>query len=328
MVKLDLPENWNFIERFDTAAYSNYDRPSTFAGRKLVEFNPETGVIDPVGKAFAFRYSWETEEEIEPLLEQLLTDNNVGKVEALTFGMLTDMFESPQSEYIVNYLVNAKDKLTNLKAIFIGDITQEESEISWIMQSDISPVLTAYPNLEFLQVRGGYCLKFSPVEHHNLQALIIETGGLPKNAIADISRLKLPNLKHLELWLGSDYYGGDSKVNDLEWIMSGKVSEKLIYLGLRNSEYADAIATAIVNSSILNQIKILDLSMGTLSDEGATVLLKSSAINNLNILNVSKNYLSSNAVESLSMLDLQLISTKQKEDEYEEEEERYCSVSE
>ena len=242
MVELNIPHNWNFVERFDTAAYSNYDRPATFAGRKLVEFDPATGIVDPVGKAFAFRYSWETEEAIEPLLEQLLEDDNVSKVEALTFGMLTDMFESPQSEYIVNYLVNAKNKLTNLKAIFIGDITQEESEISWIRQSDISPVLTAYPNLEILQVRGGYGLKFSPVERHNLQALIIETGGLPKDAIADISKLQLPNLQHLELWLGSDYYGGDSKVRDLDWIMSGDVSEKLIYLGLRNSEYADAIA--------------------------------------------------------------------------------------
>ena len=54
--------------------------------------------------------------------------------------------------------------------------------------------------------------------------------------------------------------------------------------------------------------------MGTLTDEGATSLLKSSAINNLDILNISENYLSSEAVESLSMLDLQLISTEQKED--------------
>ncbi len=328
MVELNLPNNWNLVERFEPAAYSNYRRPSTFAGRKLLEFDPETGIVDPVGKAFAFRYSWGTEKAIEPQLEQLLEDENIDKVEALTFGMLTDTFESPQSKFVVNYLVKAKDKLTNLKAIFIGDIAQDESEISWIMQSDISPVLAAYPNLEVLQVRGGYCLKFSPVEHNNLQALIIEAGGLPKDAIADISKLQLPNLQHLELWLGTDEYGGDSGVLDLEWIMAGNVSEKLIYLGLRNGEYSDAIAKRLVKSSILEKIKILDLSMGTLTDEGATVLLKSSAINNLDILDVSANYLSANAVESLSMLDLQLISTEQKEDEYDEEEERYCSVSE
>lgn len=327
MVNLNLPDNWKFAERLEPSANNNYYHQVTFAGRQLIEFNPATGIENPIGKAFAFRYHWETEKDLEPQLEQLLEDNNVGKIEALTFGMLQDdVFESPQSQYIVNYLVNAKDKFTNLKAIFIGDITQEESEISWIMQSDISPVLTAYPNLEVLQIRGGYCLKFSPVNHHNLQALIIETGGLPKDAIADISKLQLPNLQHLELWLGSNYYGGDSTVEDLNWIMSGNVSEKLIYLGLRNSEYSDAISTALIDAPIVEQVKVLDLSMGTLTDRGLDELLKCSAIDRLNILSLADNYLSKCAIAKLQQLNIQVISDNQKTEDYEDE--RYCSVSE
>lgn len=100
----------------------------------------------------------------------------------------------------------------------------------------------------------------------------------------------------------------------------------MIYLGLKNTEYGDAIANAITKSLVLERIKLLDLSMGTLTDEGATALLKCSAINNLDILNISENYLSQNAIESLAMLDIQVITDEQKEEE--EGYERYCSISE
>ncbi len=54
----------------------------------------------------------------------------------------------------------------------------QESEISWIGQGDISPILRAYSQLEILQIRGGDRLQFNaPVRHDNLQALIVETGG-------------------------------------------------------------------------------------------------------------------------------------------------------
>ena len=109
---------------------------------------------------------------------------------------------------IIDGLVNAKNKLTNLKAIFIGDIHYEESEISWIRQGDISPVLRAYPQLEVLQIRGGDGLQFNaPIRHDNLQTLIIETGGLSSETVTQICNMNLPELEHLELWFGADEYG-------------------------------------------------------------------------------------------------------------------------
>ena len=41
-------------------------------------------------------------------------------------------------------LVSARDKLPNARAIFLGDITME-GEISWIEQTDVSPVLGNAP---------------------------------------------------------------------------------------------------------------------------------------------------------------------------------------
>ncbi|MGH1397157.1 MAG: STM4015 family protein, partial [Trichormus sp.] len=220
----------------------------------------------------------------------------------------------------------------NLQALFIGDIHSEESEISWIIQSDISPILEAYPNLQILQVRGGEGLAFSPfVGHEHLKALIIETGGLSSVTINQICALNLPKLQHLELWLGSDYYGGDSSIADLNPILVEQKFPNLFYLGLRNSEYSDDIAEALVRSPLLNTIRIIDLSMGTLSDADAELLLKNPVVQQLDILNLSENYLSEEIVnfveEQQDNFHVQILINGQRRDEYDDEE-RYCAVAE
>jgi len=178
-----------------------------------------------------------------------------------------------------------------------------------------------------LQVRGGSGLEFSPVEHDNLKYLIVETGGLSREAIAQICQLQLPNLEHLKLWLGSDYYGGDSTVEDLQPILEGNLYPNLKYLGLRNAQYTDEIAEAVGRSRIIHQLKTLDLSMGTLGARGAEFLCSSPAIKNLDTLNVSENYLNDEDIAKLASLKINLIADNQKDIE-EDEEERYCSVAE
>ncbi len=201
--------------------------------------------------------------------------------------------------------------------------------ITWIRQSYISPVLAVYPNLEVLQVRGGNGLAFSPWWHDKLKALRIETGGISSQTIAQIRAFDLPALEYLELWLGSEDYGGDSTIDDVMPILSSKLFPKLKYLGLRNSEYSDDIAYAIVQSSVLDHLIELDLSMGTLGDEGAEALLNCPAINRLDTLNVADNYLRG-IIPWLSEFNCQVIANNQKYG-YRHENNlryRYCSVAE
>ncbi|MFN8512832.1 MAG: hypothetical protein U0841_09645 [Chloroflexia bacterium] len=68
--------------------------------------------------------------------------------------------------------------MPRLTALFFGDIIVEESEISWIEQTDVSPLLAAFPQLEIFGVRGGNGLSFGQLRHDVLQTLIVETGGL------------------------------------------------------------------------------------------------------------------------------------------------------
>ncbi|WP_322744305.1 MULTISPECIES: STM4015 family protein [unclassified Coleofasciculus] len=286
-----------------------------------------------MGTAYALRCEHGAEDDITGQIAQLLQDPQVSKVEALVFGIWSGFTESDfNSRILVNALINAKDQLTNLKAVFIGDIHYGECEISWIQQSNISPVLEAYPNLEVLQVRGTQglgdeCLSFSPLSHEHLEALIVESGGLYPETITEICALELPALEHLELWLGRDKYGGDSSVDDLMPILSGELFPNLIYLGLRNAVYTDDIAEAVVNSPILSQIKILDLSMGTMGEKGVEALISCDGINQLDVLNVSENFLDEEAIAQLKRLNIQVIADNQDEED-DDGYARYCSVAE
>jgi len=320
---------WYIFERSQEYAGYNGLHLEKFANRLIVEFDSEVGITDPENIAYKLLSNYDSTASITEKLTNFLQDSKASKLEALVIGEWEETCENDSSE-IVNALVNAKDKLTNLKAIFIGDIESTECEISWIRQSDISPILRAYPQLEILQVRGGEGLQFNaPVRHNKLQALVIESGALGANTVAQICNMNLPGLKHLELWFGSDSYGGDCAVENVKPIVNDLIFPNLNYLGLCNSEFSDYIAEAVVKSPLLETISVLDLSLGTLSDKGGEFLLHCAAVNELDIVNLSENYLSEEMVGKLSALDCQVFTNDQEKPEYYDDEEyRYCSVSE
>jgi hypothetical protein len=322
---------WNLVERLPEYTAINAEQ---FTNREVLEYNSKVGITDTVGKAYAIRCEYDDDEDVIIRLEKLLENEKIEELEALIIGLWYSDMVDENSSRLIKALVAAKSKLTNLKAIFLGDISPEEFEISWIQQSDISPILQAYPQLEILQVRGGEGLEFSPpIRHDKLNALIIETGGLSKDTVAQICNMNLPALEHLELWFGSDNYGGNCWIEDLEPILFAEKFPNLTYLGLRNSLFSDEIASIIVNSPVLNYLSVLDFSMGTLSDTGAEVLLNCSALNNLDILNLSDNFLSEEMIarlcDRLSKFDVQVLVDKQKTEEDDSYlHSRYCSVSE
>lgn len=320
---------WDLFERLQGYIGYKGQHAGRFANRLSVDYNPEVGIEDPANTAYALRWDYDgTYPSIAQQITSISQDSQADKLQALIIGLWADDTEVGSDE-IVNRLVDVRNKLTNLKAIFIGDIHYEESEISWIAQSDISPILRAYPQLEVLQIRGGDGLQFNaPVRHNNLQTLIVETGGLSSETVAQICNMNLPALEHLELWLGSDSYGGDCTVLDVKPILEDLIFPDLNYLGLRNSQFADDIAEAVVKSDLIETISVLDLSLGNLSDKGAEYLLNCAAVNELDILNVSEARLSDEMVGKLSKLDCRLLADKQETDNDYDEEYRYCAVTE
>lgn len=284
----------------------------------------ERGAIEPSRFVYRLAIEWDDANTFEEVLETFLQQPNVGEVESLIIGAYE--LEGGSSDDLIEMLARNADKLPKLKSLFIGDITYEEQEISWIEQSDMAPVISAFPGLKYLRVRGGNGLGFSNLNHTSLETLIVESGGLPPSVIEDISNSNLPELKHLELWLGSDNYGYDSTPEDFQKILSGKMFPKLTYLGLRDAEAADDIAEAVKSSELLNRIEVLDMSMGALGDRGALALLEHPGLKKLKFLNLRHHYMSQEVMDKIIALGIAAdISGKEVE---EEEGYRYIEVSE
>lgn len=269
-------------------------RDNTFAGRPIEEWNNEDGIRNSEAAIrVALDYDmWEDETKLPDLLSELCEDPKAPQIKALIIGPWSyepedgvgAVYERLASPEVV-------EQLSGLRALFVGDINAEASEISWITQGDVGPVLRAYPALEVLRVRGGNELALSSLSSTALETLIVESGGLPRSVIETICAAKLPNLQHLELWLGSENYGADHSIDDLMPILSGRLFPKLRHLGLRDCEYTDDVARAISDAPVLGQLESLDLSMGTLGDVGAAALLASPQLSRLKRLDVSHHYM-------------------------------------
>ncbi len=213
------------------------------------------------------------------------------RVRALIVGAWQEAYDTDCSS-VIEALLAARDRLPALRALFLGDMVFEECEISWINQSDVTGLLAGFPDLEEFAVRGGSGLRFQPLLHDRLRSLTVQTGGLPVDVVRGIGASELPALDHLDLWLGTSWYGADSEVPDLEPILSGTRLPSLRHLALRNSEIQDDIAAAVASAPVVARLEVLDLSMGTLSDDGAAALLAGRPLTHLKKLDLHHNYVS------------------------------------
>ncbi|MFF1421444.1 STM4015 family protein [Streptomyces sp. NPDC058220] len=234
--------------------------------------------------------SYEAEEQWEEAFARFTDAVDTTEVRALIVGSWSDAYESGPGE-VISALVAASGRLPALRALFLGDITFDECEISWINQGLVTPLLDAFPALREFGVRGGQDLRFPAVRHDRLRSLTIETGGLDAEVVRSVAASDLPALEHLDLWLGTSWYGANAQVADLAPILAGSRLPRLRYLGLRNSEIQDEIATALAGAPVVAGLEILDLSMGTLGDEGAEALLGGQPLTHLKKLDLHHNYL-------------------------------------
>jgi hypothetical protein len=283
-----------------------YENATHFAGRPIEDFNTETGITNPETIAYRVALSWEDYEADGTWADTFAAfvgDPRVTEVTHLVIGNWGIHEESDTtSEAAVEALVAARERLPHLKALFLGDINSEECEVSWLQQSDLSPLFTAYPNLEYLHVKGTNQLFLGSLALPALKELTIETGGLPASVLEEVLQADLPALEHLELWLGTEDYGGEITVEGLAPLLSGDLWPKLTYLGLRDSQIADSVAVAVATSPILERVQILDLSLGALGDEGVEALAASPAVARLQKLDVHHHYISEAGVETLKAL--------------------------
>jgi hypothetical protein len=303
------------------------NRPlTTFAGLPVVELEEGQSTADP--SAVAWRIDMDdfeaAPEEFAAAFAQVLELCGPAGPTALIAGEWGSAYEDP---FPVDLLVDNAARLGALRALFIGDMTSEQCEISWIHQDDITPLLKALPALERLWVRGAEGLELTPVRHEGLRELVLQSGGLPAEVIRAIGACDLPNLTHLELWLGVEQYGGDARADDLAPILAGRSLPALTHLGLCNAEIADEVAAAVAAAPVVARLTELDLSKGVLGDTGAEALLAGQPLTHLKSLDLSHHFMSPELAQRL-VEELPGVAVDVSDEQEEEEWGRYTAVSE
>jgi len=274
----------------------------TFVGQRVVWYDPNVGAQEVPGSCVyrigGLEYG-ETEWPFADLLERFLSDPLTQPIIGLVIGAWTyeDILE--ESSTVTTALANARDRMPHLRALFVGDILREECEISWINHSPMAALLDSYPELQYFRVRGANGLRFPNLQHANLRSLTIESGGLPGDLLQDIFAADLPELEHLELWLGSENYGA-ADVNALTTLLQGGLFPKLRYLGLRNYDQIDALTPMLASAPILERIATLDLSLGNLSDDGAAHLISAAdTLKKLDQVDLHHHFLTNEVIEQI-----------------------------
>ena len=276
-----------------------------FSGGAIIDYDPEQGLKTPK-RPYRLMTHFDGSPMSE-LLDAFEQEENLGELQSLLIGYWgTDILDdSAEPELVRDRLIALAPKLTSLRSIFWGDISYEESEISWIENCDVGPLLAAFPELTYFKGRGGNGLRLTGLKHANLKKLRIETGGLDGDTLQDVIQAELPALEELELWLGSSDYGFSSSAEDFKPLIIGRAYPELVYpfpklsyLGLRNSEIADDLAELFADAKVLQQLKTLDFSMGTMTDRGVEAL-----INLPSLGKVKKIVLSNNCIEDEELIE-------------------------
>ncbi len=260
-----------------------------------------------------------------------------------TSELLAQVFAHPSGRFIVElaFQSNGDPNDDDLQSIIdvigkkapptIRKITFGDNidQISWHHTGDLGKMWKGVPNLRTLDIETGE-VEVGKMDAPKLEKFRLITGGLSKSCGKNIATAKLPSIKHLEIYYGTDNYGGDCTIKEVKPLLDRTDLPKLEYLGLKNSEFMNDIAKAIPTAKILKQLKTLDLSLGTMTDEGALALAAHpDAFKHLDVLDLTRNYLTKKGIDAVKKLAKKVITADQETaDEWDGEPHYYVRVTE
>ncbi|WP_425310446.1 STM4015 family protein [Ammonicoccus fulvus] len=267
-----------------------FSNETAFGGLAIEPFN-DTFPFDPTKTMPRIAVEYDDDpEEWTKKFRALLELPVAAHLRGLSVGAWGAPYENDSTD-IALAVAAAAPRLPNLNTLVFGDLSMEEAEVSWIENSELGPMVNAYPNLTALLVRGGNHLGLTGLRLPQLSTLVVQTGGLDSSVVQQLLDAELPSLTHLELYTGAEDYGATVTMADLAPIISGHAFPKLTYLGLKNSELQDDIAIAMCESPLLDRLQVLDLSLGILTDAGGKALLNEPRVRNLGFLNLEHHWM-------------------------------------
>ncbi len=283
-----------------------------------------------VSKKYSYDYDeHEKGKGPEGMVDEILADSEFSQVTELIIGDWGESYGESCQAVIDDIVANA-ERFSHVEKLFIGDMDYEECEVSWIMQGNYGKLWAALPNLKELTVKGSMDLDFGEICHEKLEALTVICGGLPGYIIEQIEKARLPKLKKLLLYIGSDDYGFDGNADTIRKLLDRVELPELEYLGIVDSEIQDELAEVVLESKFMGQIHTLDLSCGTLSDEGGKKILETlPKYPNIKTLDVHYHFMSDAMVKKLGELSISVdASEANEEDHYNGQTYRYAMLTE
>ena len=271
-----------------------------------------------ITKKYSYDFDQYEEEGKGPstLVEDILADPEFPQVTDLIIGDWGNSWEEDCQAILDGIAANAQ-RFSHVEKLFIGDMEFDECEVSWIMQGSYKELWTALPHLKELTIKGSMDLDLGEVCHEELESLTIICGGLPVYVIEEIQKARLPKLKKLLLYIGSDNYGFDGNPDTIREFLEKVQLPKLEYLGIVVSEIQDEITEFVLESKFRTQIHTLDLSCGTLSDKGGELILeKLPQYDNIKYLDVHHNFMSEKLIKKLEELPLSVDTSDRNEPDH------------
>ncbi|MFC7639816.1 hypothetical protein ACFQX6_01215 [Streptosporangium lutulentum] len=117
-----------------------------YAGLPIARLRPPDAPM-PAADRTAWRISvnvYNPKETFEEHFARFLDTVDVGVVKAIIIGGWGEAYQE-DSGVPVRLLVENAARFPALRSLFFGAMPQEECEISWIRQSDVTPLLEAFP---------------------------------------------------------------------------------------------------------------------------------------------------------------------------------------
>ena len=280
-----------------------------------------------------YAYTYEDYEEQgkdgKTMVTEILSDPDFPELKKIIIGCWGWAAEDG-CQPVLDGIVENREQFSGIKELFVGDMDFEECEVSWIIQGNYSRLWEAMPGLRELTIKGSTDLTLGNIRHDNLESLTIICGGLPEGVIKEIEKAKLPNLKKLLLYIGSDNYGFDGNEDTIKSLLDHMDFPNLEYLGIADSEIQDQLAEVVLKNKIMGQLHTLDLSCGTLTDKGGALILETvPQYPNLEKLDVHYHFMTKDMVKKLQALPVEVdASDANQPDEYDGEIYLYAMLTE
>jgi len=276
-------------------------------------------------------------ELMESFIQRIVDDPDLPNIKHLRLGAYSnpwddDFFDGTLASMQADGLIKNASKFQHLESLYIGDIDPPYADISGLPNGNYAELLKALPNLKSFTMKGQpgkLTVEGEVLNLPNLEELQIITGGLYKHVVAELQSAQLPNLRKLVICTGIENYGLDVSIKEICGLAQKSRFPSLKYLGIVNSEEQNEIAALLIDSDIIAQLEVLDLSFGTFRDEGGQMLLDNAEkLSHLKVI-VDWHFLSDEMIEKLNASPVEVqLSQQQNPDVYGGETYYYSMITE